>query len=126
MKTGQRLGPDAERLRLLGWFGDLIANDDMHLGNVGLRLTNDRPLRLAPTYDMLPMRLRPASSGEVVLRTSLEVKPPLPEQREDWHHIAPVALQFWREMRDHPEGSPRFAKIADDAARSLEAATQKI
>lgn len=116
---------DAGRLRLLGWFGDLIANDDMHLGNVGLRLTNDRPLRLAPTYDMLPMRLRPASSGEVVPRT-FEVKPPLPEQREDWHHIAPVALQFWREMRDHPEGSPGFAKIADDAARSLEAATRKI
>lgn len=116
---------DAERLRLLGWFGDLIANDDMHLGNVGLRLTDERPFELVPAYDMLPMHLRPVSSGEVVPRT-ISVRLPLPEQREDWKRIAPAALQFWATVRDHREISPVFARIAEEACQKLEEAMQRV
>jgi HipA-like C-terminal domain len=112
---------DAIKLRLLGWFGDLIANNDMHLGNVGFHLCDDRPLRLAPAYDMLPMRFRPSGNGEVVPR-EYEVVPPLPEQRDDWHKIAPAAVQFWRTVCISPNMSPAFTKIAMTASEKLQAA----
>ncbi|MCW1777683.1 hypothetical protein NB693_25720 [Pantoea ananatis] len=59
--------PWAHRL-VVGTFGALIGNNDMHLGNAGLM--GDLPLALAPIYDMLPMAFRPAASGEVVERAS--------------------------------------------------------
>lgn len=112
---------DAKNLRLLGWFGDLIANNDMHLGNVGFHLSDDRPLQLAPAYDMLPMRFRPSGNGEVVPR-EYEVVPPLPEQRDDWHQIAPAAVKFWETVCNSPSISPVFTKIAINASEKLRAA----
>ncbi|MFO1319216.1 MAG: HipA domain-containing protein [Burkholderiales bacterium] len=54
---------DVERVRHLWWYGRLIANTDMHLGNLGFRPAGI--LRLAPTYDMVPMLYAPLAGGEV-------------------------------------------------------------
>lgn len=44
---------DAQRVRHVWWFGRLIANTDMHTGNLSFRPQGG--FALAPTYDMLPM-----------------------------------------------------------------------
>ncbi|MGK7521002.1 HipA domain-containing protein, partial [Salmonella enterica] len=43
-------------------FGRLIANSDMHAGNLSFYYS-DAPMALAPVYDMLPMAYAPAASG---------------------------------------------------------------
>ena len=54
---------DVQRVQLLWWYGRLIANSDMHTGNLSFR--PQQSLALAPTYDMLPMLYAPLPGGEV-------------------------------------------------------------
>ena len=112
---------DAQRLRVISWFGALIANSDMHLGNVALHLTDNRPLALAPVYDMSPMRFRPASTGEVIER-DYEVSLPAPEQQSDWLEALPIAKMFWQRVADDLRISPQFSTIAVAAESALERA----
>jgi hypothetical protein len=76
----------------LWWFGRLIANTDMHLGNLSFHV--EGTFRLAATYDMLPMAYAPLPGGEVPAR---ELTPalPLPAQRTAWLAACAVAIQFW-------------------------------
>ena len=116
---------DAHRLRVISWFGLLIGNSDMHLGNAGLQLTDSRPLELAPVYDMLPMRFRPASSGEIVERR-YEIALPAPEQKADWLEAAPVARRFWQRISDEPRISRQIQAISIDANAMLERALRHL
>ncbi|GGK16469.1 type II toxin-antitoxin system HipA family toxin YjjJ [Luteimonas terricola] len=109
---------DAHRLRVLGWFGALIGNSDMHLGNAGLVLADDRPLALAPAYDMLPMMFRPATSGEVVAREFSAIAP-LPEQLDAWREAAHAAQAFWSRVVDSRSVSAPFRAIAGHAGESV-------
>lgn len=109
---------DARRLRVLGWFGALIGNSDMHLGNAGLVLADGLPLALAPAYDMLPMLFRPASSGEVVER-AFTAPAPLPEQHGDWLQAARMAQAFWARVVDERAVSAPFREIAEQAGGSV-------
>ena len=76
----------------LWWFGRLIANTDMHLGNLSFHA--EGTFRLAATYDMLPMAYAPLPGGEVPAR---EFTPalPLPTQRTAWLAACVAAIQFW-------------------------------
>lgn len=109
---------DARALGMRGWFGALIGNSDMHLGNASLFLGDTRPLALAPSYDMLPMALRPASTGEIVART-LAITPPLPEQRELWADAARMAQDFWQRAEADAGMSMDMRRIAGAQAQSL-------
>ena len=81
--TANLLPPeDAESIRLLWWFGRLIANTDMHLGNLSFR-PSQGCLRLAPAYDMLPMLYAPLPGGELPVR-AFDPPLPLPRQRAIW------------------------------------------
>lgn len=108
----------ARQLRVLSWFGALIANNDMHLGNAALILTDARPLALTPAYDMLPMHFRPAASGEVVPR-EYTVTLPTPEFRDDWREASAMAVAFWRHVADTAAISENFRAIAKGATSSL-------
>lgn len=59
-------------VQLLYAFGVLIANTDMHMGNLSFFSAPGQPCTLAPAYDMLPMALAPTAAG--ALRDTL---PPL-------------------------------------------------
>jgi hypothetical protein len=112
---------DARALAIRGWFGALIGNTDMHLGNASLVLADTRPLALAPSYDMLPMALRPASTGEVVERV-LEVPPPLPGgQQAHWRDAARAARDFWLRASTEDVSAP-FRNIAAAQLDRLDAA----
>lgn len=115
----------ARALRIIGWFGALIANTDMHLGNAALVLADARPLELAPVYDMLPMAFRPAASGEVVPR-AYETPLPTPDALGDWRHAAAMALLFWQSVAVDADISVDFRGIATDAAQTLQHAMARV
>lgn len=80
----------------LWWFGRLIGNTDMHLGNLAWVPDGAGQFTLAPAYDMLPMRYAPLAGGEV--RTpEPEVALPRPEQRSAWLQASSLAHAFWHE-----------------------------
>lgn len=81
---------------IISWFGKLIANNDMHLGNLSFTFDyNDaQTLRLTPVYDMLPMMYKPLSGGEVPNK-QFEPNLPLPQEQAEWTIAYGAALQFW-------------------------------
>jgi hypothetical protein len=85
---------DTARIELLWWFGRLIANTDMHTGNLSFRPTAGQ-LALAPAYDMLPMLYAPLPGGEVPAR-EFEPPLPLPQQRPVWLAACTEALGVWQ------------------------------
>jgi hypothetical protein len=105
---------DVARIEILWWFGKLIRNTDMHLGNLSFEPVGT--LRIAPVYDMLPMAYAPLSGGEVPPRP-FDVALPMPEQRERWLAACTAALEFWRRAAsDVRIGGPFRAVCADNAA----------
>lgn len=112
---------DARTLSVRSWFGMLIANADMHPGNASLYLGDDRPLALAPAYDILPMRFRPSVSGEIVERR-YDIAMPTPEHHAHWQDAAIMARDFWYRVVGDARVSARFRTIAADAARSVQRA----
>ncbi|MBO9756320.1 type II toxin-antitoxin system HipA family toxin YjjJ [Xanthomonas phaseoli] len=117
-RDGWLSSEDAERLEVISWFGVLIGNTDMHLGNAALILADTLPLRLAPVYDMLPMALRPASSGEIVPR-EIETPPPTVGQFAQWRRAAEMAEQFWQRSIHDAALSDQMRGIATRALASL-------
>lgn len=113
---------DARPLRFMGLFGELIGNADMHLGNAGLLLADARPFALSPAYDMLPMRFRPAASGEVVERSTTISVLPSPDLHADWSAAAAAADVFWSKVLALTALSPAFAVIAQGMQTALRAA----
>jgi DNA-binding transcriptional ArsR family regulator len=113
---------DALAIERLTWFGRLLANTDMHAGNLSFTCEGGR-LRLAPAYDMLPMLHAPLPGGEVPPRT-WESPMPLPGQRESWHAASTAALGFWRDAAEDPRVTSAFRTICADHGRRLEAAAR--
>ncbi len=89
----QDLIHDAEELF---WFGRLIANTDMHTGNLSLRPCG-ADFKIAPAYDMLPMLYAPLRGGEVPAREfdPTEMPGPPVDREEDWSRMLHAALAFW-------------------------------
>lgn len=52
-------------LKCFGFFGSLINNTDMHLGNLSFGIEGD-VFRLLPVYDMCSMGFAPKSGAEVL------------------------------------------------------------
>lgn len=100
---------DARRMRWLKLFGDLIANSDMHAGNLSFHRLAAGCYTLAPVYDMLPMLYRPMN-GEIVARTFV---PPLPgmETAGVWAEALNGALHFWSLAAEDGEISEDFRGI---------------
>jgi hypothetical protein len=106
---------DVEAIEKLWWFGRLIANNDMHTGNLSFHV--ERTLRPAPAYDMLPMGYAPLPGGEVPPRT-FTPDLPQPRQRPAWLVAAGAAMHFWRTASRDVRISEMFRSIcAANAAR---------
>jgi len=101
---------DARRLRWLSAFGLLIANTDMHLGNVSFLYDGLARFRLAPAYDMLPMLYAPVRD-EVVERT-FAPPAPTPAAADQWRSALPVARTFWQTLSEDARVSDEFRNIA--------------
>lgn len=113
---------DLQRIQWLWWFGRLIANTDMHSGNLSFRPEGGR-LLLAPAYDMLPMLHAPLAGGEVAMR---EFNPPLPlpPQRDLWHAVHAAARSFWAMAADDARVSAAFRGVCARHGEQLDAAAR--
>ncbi len=102
---------------LLWWFGKLIANADMHMGNLSFIPANGL-FRIAPSYDMLPMAYAPLPGGEVP-----EVIPnfalPVPAEREEWLKACACAISFWEQAANDLRISDQFRTHCHANAQTL-------
>ena len=115
---GGLLGTEDElRIQHLWWFGRLIGNSDMHLGNLSFRPQGS--LSLAPAYDMLPMLYAPLPGGEVPVRR-FEAPLPLPAQHAVWEAACVAAVLFWTRASGDPRISEAFRAVASANARQLQ------
>lgn len=105
---------DVRQVERLWWFGRLIANTDMHEGNLAFH----PGLRLAPAYDMLPMRYAPQRGGEVPPRP-FAPPPPLPQEKDAWRQAAAAAQRYWLRCADDARISAGFRAICAENARLL-------
>jgi len=92
-------------------FGRLIANNDMHLGNLAFRPT-DGGLHLCPVYDMLPMAYAPLPGGELPQPV---FNPPLapPRHQPLWLQACQAAIHFWDTVANDERISAPFRRIAE-------------
>ena len=102
--------PDLDAVRRLWWFGQLIANTDMHGGNLSL-VPFEGSLNLAPVYDMLPMAYAPLPGGEVPA-VKWQPQPPPPAERTHWHAACTVALAYWAAVQALEGASTPWRSIA--------------
>lgn len=107
---------DVQRIEHLWWFGRLIANSDMHAGNLSFR--PEGRLAPAPAYDMLPMLYAPLPGGEVPMR-SFEPPLPLPAQRSAWVAACSVAIAFWTRASRDTRVSDGFRKLCSANGQQL-------
>lgn len=109
--------------QVLWWFGRLIANSDMHLGNLSFQYDpdgNDRAIfYLAPAYDMLPMLYAPLSGGEVPPRQFVP-ELPLPREAEAWKQAYAAALAFWDAVSHDSRVSMPFRQIGQQNLTQLQ------
>lgn len=113
LEAGGWLEPgQAERLRRLHAFGQLIGNSDMHFGNISLTHLRALPLELVPSYDMLPMRYAPASTGEV-RSPEPALALPLPDDWPATERALPMASEFWRRVADDAAIDATMRRVAD-------------
>ena len=111
----------------LWWFGRLIANTDMHTGNLSFQpvprvdaagALAAGPLALAPAYDMLPMAYAPLPGGEVPPRAFTPALPP-PAQRTLWLAACSAAIGFWTRAASDSRISDGFRATATANAQTL-------
>lgn len=122
LKQGGWLADGAlHAIGVLWWFGRLIGNTDMHLGNLSFRPAGGQ-LQLAPAYDMLPMRYAPLAGGEVAPLVLIEPVLPLPGERAQWRPAAAAALAFWQALAADERASEALrAQAVANAARLAQA-----
>lgn len=110
-------------VQVLWWFGRLIANNDMHLGNLSFQINAPDNaglnLCLSPAYDMLPMFYAPLSGGEVPLRQFV-VDLPLPSQEPAWKIAHAAAIFFWQAASVDEQISPLFRVICQTNLMQLQ------
>lgn len=102
---------DAEHLKLLDAYGQLIGNTDRHYGNISFLLHKD-DWQLSPTYDMLPMLYAPIH-GEVVAR-DFAARPlhPSASTLAVWPQAKALAAQFWQTAATDGHISEGFRALA--------------
>lgn len=112
---GKLSAADEQQIHLLETFGKLIANTDMHFGNLSFYWAIEQGqihLRLAPLYDMLPMHYAPDKSE--VLNRPYRL-PALAGAASD--QAINMAREFWQRLARHNEVSPGFRKICSSHAQ---------
>jgi hypothetical protein len=101
-------------IQLLFCFGRLIANSDMHSGNLSFLDDGQMPFALAPAYDQLPMAY--ASDKQHISQITVDTDLP----SSVWAHALPLALRFWQELAQQPLLSESFQIIAVQMLHSVQ------
>jgi DNA-binding transcriptional ArsR family regulator len=105
---------DGAAVDRLWWFGRLIANTDMHLGNLSFA----PGLAPRPAYDMLPMLYAPTRSGELPA-ADFTAPAPLPTERAAWTAAAAAARTFWMRCAADTRISEAFRRVCEANGRRV-------
>lgn len=99
-----------ESVRFLERFGALIANTDMHFGNLGFLARGERIIDVAPAYDVVPMLYAPRAGN----LTDRALVAPLPEPSDArvWAAACRAATDLWNAIAEHELVSRDFRRIA--------------
>ncbi len=99
-----------KKIQFFYLFGNLIANTDMHFGNLSFYTKGLRIKELAPIYDMLPMLYAP--QNEQIIGRKFD--PPMPDadQMSHWNDCWEAAYEFWKRVSLRGEVSKDFKEIA--------------
>lgn len=121
----KRITPeDADRGTLQWAFGRLIANGDMHAGNLAFFLTVPK-LTLTPAYDMLPMSFAPNSAGYMREQApDLELESTI--AREVWLRALNMAQRYWQIIAGNQAWSEDFRRLAEEMRQALDALAPQI
>jgi hypothetical protein len=111
---------DYDHILRIHAFGNLIANTDMHPGNLSFFLGDDFSLRLAPVYDMLPMHHAPNTHGEVIARPIRQARPTRLTEPV-WEEVQAWATDYWQRVAGDDRVSADFQAIAAHYHRALRA-----
>jgi hypothetical protein len=119
VREGRLTAADHERVAWLESFGLLLANTDMHPGNLSLRMLGTAIRGLAPVYDMLPMFYAPRHGGELPAGRF----DPRSELDEFVPGTSDAAREFWGRVSERSDVSADFRALAsahatDAVARS--------
>ncbi|MDZ7871351.1 MAG: HipA domain-containing protein, partial [Rheinheimera sp.] len=110
---------DAATIAVIWCFGRLIANTDMHTGNLSFYFAGNDMLILAPVYDMLPMAFAPLRSGAMASSHVLSITPVA--QGKHWRQAYGMAEQFWAQLVSSDVISAGFRDIAQSMQLELQA-----
>ena len=102
---------DADAVQRIAFFGQCIANNDMHRGNLSFLPDDTGPFTVAPLYDMLPMSYAPTRQGSIPSEIA-RLPAAAPRYRKNWDRSFAAARLFWAEVAEHPEISAGFRHIA--------------
>ncbi|ADP10112.1 hypothetical protein EJP617_04310 [Erwinia sp. Ejp617] len=108
---------DAQRGTLQWAFGRLIANGDMHAGNLSFFLT-EGGLRLTPAYDMLPMSFAPNSAG-YMRDSAVELRLDDSVSQHHWQTALEMAGQYWQLISAEGAFSAGFRQLAAEMQQQL-------
>lgn len=114
-----------EQTEMLWAFGTLIANGDMHGGNLSFMSERGRPYQLAPAYDMTCMSFAPTAGGELTVRT-LPLNINHDVAASAWKGALPMAAEFLDRLRAHRCLSEGFAGCVEGLAERIAMATERI
>lgn len=114
-----------QNIALCWAFGKLIANSDMHQGNLSFLHPRQQPVELAPLYDMLPMAFAPANSGNM-RQAALEISLSNEVSGAIWRQAELMALEFWQRTAQHPQIGKPFRAIATQMYEQLQALNERI
>jgi hypothetical protein len=109
---------DASAMRFLDSFGGLIANSDRHFGNLSFfwEIGNQK-VKLAPSYDMLPMLYAPVE-GQVFQR-EFKPEPAKIDAIEEWNRALSLAKKYWETVIADKRISKDFRNIAEKNSAEL-------
>ncbi len=108
-----------EEIAWRGLFGRLIADVDMHQGNLSFFMSGTRIAGLTPVYDMSPTKYVPRHGH--VPQEPMAI--PLPEVWEGsmWSDACSAAIAFWMAVAEHTDVSRPFRRIAAENQRAVKA-----
>lgn len=114
VRQGRLAKQDAEAIHAIFQFGKLIGNTDMHFGNASLFVEGQTlkeivkgQFRLAPVYDMLPMRWRPDQINGVSDYTPFEPDGTLASAAS-----RQAARDFWKRVSTDHSTSQTLKEVA--------------
>lgn len=103
-------------------FGQWIANNDMHLGNLSVSADDDG-FKLLPIYDMLPMKYAPMRGELADITWS---SPQLNENNQAiWHKTGLAGCAYWKILSDEKSLSKSFLDIAKTNAEQCHRSLKK-